>query len=149
MSSQSNSEVPSALEWRPELQLHVLEIDQQHRELLAMAHVLQVSIEAAKPRPELQVLLSALIDFAELHFRTEEELMLANSYKGFAAHKGAHADLLEQANMVKREFSTGAIHPCHMLALFVQAWVSQHILGPDKEFFAFLASKRASEARHP
>ena len=30
------------------------------------------------PEPhEIQVLLSALIDFTEMHFRTEEELMLA------------------------------------------------------------------------
>jgi hemerythrin-like metal-binding protein len=81
MSPQGNSEVLSASEWRPELELHVLEIDQQHRELLGRARVLQVSIEAAKPRQEIQVLLSALIDFTEMHFRTEEELMLANSYK--------------------------------------------------------------------
>jgi hemerythrin len=145
MSPQGNSEVMSPFRWRPELQLHVLEIDQQHRELLARARVLQESIESAKPRQELQALLSALLDFTEMHFHTEEELMLAHSYKGFAAHKAAHAELLEQAYLVKRELSTGAIHPCHMLSLFIQAWTTQHIVGPDKEFCAFLASEHHSK----
>jgi hemerythrin len=36
-----------------------------------------------------------------------------------------------------------------MLALFIQSWVTQHIVGPDKEFFEFLASQRASGGRHP
>ncbi len=144
MSSQGKSEVMSPLEWRPELQLHVREIDQQHEELLHRARVLEESIDAGRPLQELQVMLSALIDFTEIHLHTEEELMLARSYKGYSAHKAEHAVLLNQAYLVRHELSNGAIHPCHVLSLFIQAWINQHIVGPDRQFFAFLASAHPS-----
>jgi hemerythrin len=148
MSSHCKSEVMSPFELRSELLLHVAEIDEQHRELLARARALRDSIDAAKPLQELEVMLSALIDFTEMHFHTEEELMLAHGYEGYGAHKAAHTDLLDQACLVRRELSTGAIGPCHVLSLFIQAWATEHILGPDKRLFAFLASKRPSEGLH-
>lgn len=138
----------SPFELRSELLLHVAEIDEQHRELLARARVLRDSIDAAKPLQELEAMLSALIDFTEMHFHTEEELMVAHCYEGYGAHKAAHAELLEQAYVVRRELSAGAIGPCHVLSLFIQAWAIEHILGPDKRFFAFLESEHPSEGFH-
>jgi hemerythrin len=148
MSPHSKSEVMSPFEWRSELLLHVVEIDQQHRELLVRARFLRDSIDAVKPWRELQVMISALIDFTEMHFHAEEELMLAHGYEGFRAHQAAHAKLLDQAYLLRREFSTGAINPCHLLADFIQAWTEEHIVGPDKQFCAFLASERPSEGPH-
>jgi hemerythrin len=145
MSPQGKSEVISPLAWRPELQLHVLDIDHQHEELLFRARVLEESIDPGKPLPELQVMLAALIDSTEMHFHTEEDLMRAQSYEGFPAHKAEHAELLDQAYLVRRELSTGEIHPCHMLSLFIQTWLNQHIVGLDKQFFASLASKHPPE----
>jgi hemerythrin len=128
--------------------LNVVKIDQQHRELLVRARALRDSIDAARPWQELQVLLSALVDFTEMHFHTEEELMLAHGFEGFRVHQAAHAELLDQAYRLRREFSTGAINPCHLLADFIQAWTEEHIVGPDKQFCAFLASERPSEGPH-
>ncbi|MGD0013655.1 MAG: bacteriohemerythrin [Bryobacteraceae bacterium] len=148
MSSQCESEVMSPFELRSELLLHVAEIDEQHRVLLARARALRDSIDAAKPLQELEAMLSALIDFTEMHFHTEEDLMVAHGYEGYGAHKAAHTELLDQAYVVRRELSIGAIGPCHVLSLFIQDWTTEHILGLDKQLFAFLASKRPSEGLH-
>ena len=145
VSPQSKSAVMSPFEWRSELLLHVVKIDQQHRELLVRARALHDSIAAAKPRVELQVMLSGLIDFTEMHFHTEEELMLAHGYEGYRAHRAAHVELLDQADRLKREFSTGTIVPCHLLSRFVEAWTKEHIVGPDRQFCEFLTSQRPSE----
>jgi hemerythrin len=74
--------------------------------------------------------------------------MLAHSYEGFRAHQAAHAELLDQAYHLRREFSTGTINSCHLLSHFIQAWTEEHIVGPDKQFCEFLASERPSEWSH-
>ena len=146
MIPQCKSEPISPFDWRSELQLHVLEIDRQHQELLVRARALRDSIDAARPWQELQVMLSALIGFTEMHFRTEEDLMLAHGYEGYLAHKAEHTDLLAQAYLVRGELSAGAIGPCHMLSLFIAVWANQHIVDLDKKFFTFLETQRGSGA---
>ncbi len=141
MSPQLESVVTSPFEWRSELLLDVQEIDRQHRELLARASVLRHVINATGPRHAIQAKMSELIDYTEMHFGSEEKMMLAHDYRGYATHKAAHTELLDQIYMVRQELSTGSLDPGHMLVLFLQAWTSQHILGPDKQFVAFLKSE--------
>jgi len=124
----------SPFEWRSELLLHIPEIDRQHQELVARALVLHDAIHAAKPTHELQASLSALIESTEIHFRSEEKMMRAHGYDGYAPHAAEHAKLLEQIYLVRREFSSGKIDPCQALTLFVQVWTEQHVLGLDKQF---------------
>jgi len=124
----------SPFEWRSELLVHIPEIDRQHQELVARARDLHNAIDAAKPRHELQARLSALVEFAEIHFRSEEKMMRAHGYDGYAPHAAEHAKLLEQIYLVRREFSSGKIDPCQALTLFIQVWMEQHVLGPDKQF---------------
>jgi hemerythrin len=131
----------SLFEWRSELLLHIPEIDRQHQELVARAGELHNAMSLAAPKPQLQILLSALILCAENHFRSEEELMLAQGYEGRAEHASRHAQLLEQVYIVREEVSSGKIGVCQPLLLFVQVWTEQHILQQDSEFAAFLKTK--------
>jgi hemerythrin-like metal-binding protein len=124
----------SPFEWRSELLLHIPEIDGQHQELVARASDLRNALDAATPRHELQAMLSALIESAENHFRSEEKMMRAHRYNGYAPHAAEHADLLEQVYLIRREFSSGKINPSVALMVFMQVWTEQHILGPDKQF---------------
>jgi hemerythrin len=131
----------------PELLVDILEIDTQHLELLDRAGVLGEAINAAKPRQEIEALLSALIDFTEMHFRTEEEMMLTHGYAGYEEHKAAHESLLGQIRLAAREFSAGEIARCHLLSQFIQSWAEEHITDLDKKFSAFLKSKGAASVR--
>ena len=109
----------SLLEWRSELLLHSPVVDEQHQELVARANVLHEAIFAAEPRDELLVKFSALIGYAEMHFRSEEQMILNPGYGGYEAHATEHARLLEQIHLAMREFATeesipagaGTFHP--------------------------------------
>ena len=136
----------SKFEWRSELLLHIPEIDRQHQELVARASDLHDAMSLARPKQELQILLSALILCAETHFRSEEEMMLAHGYEGHEEHASRHAQLLEQVHIVRQEFASGKIRSCQPLLLFLQVWTERHILRGDSEFAAFLMTKEPAGA---
>ena len=133
----------SLLEWRSELLLHSPVVDEQHQELVARANVLHEAIFAAEPRDELLVKFSALIDYAEMHFRSEEQMILDHGYGGYEAHAAEHARLLEQIHLARREVADGAINPCQALAFFLQVWTEKHLVTRDRQ----LAESLKSEAR--
>jgi hemerythrin len=131
----------TSLEWRPELLLNVAEIDRQHREMVDRAGRLQEAISEGQTQEQIRPMLSALIAFTEMHFNSEEAMMLAHAFDGHAAHRPEHQKLLEQIYLVDKDLSSGRIDPCQALALFVQVWIDQHILSFDRQFAEFLKSK--------
>jgi hemerythrin len=68
-------------------------------------------------------------------------MMLAHGFDGHAAHRSEHQRLLKQIYLVDKDISSGRIHLCQTLELFVQVWIEQHILSSDRQFAEFLKSK--------
>ena len=131
----------ATLQWRPELLLNVAEIDRQHREMVDRAGRLQEAISEGQTQEQIRPMLSALIAFTEMHFNSEEAMMLAHGFDGHAAHRSEHQELLKQIHLVDEDLSSGCIDPCQALELFVQVWIEQHILSFDRQFAEFLKSK--------
>ena len=127
-----------ASRWRNELVLSVPQLDDQHRELLEFANDLRATVEAGSPRSEVEHLLTGLVHAVESHFTGEEDLMLARGYAAYGEHRDEHNKLLDQLHLVEKDLASGTIDPCGALALFVEVWTEQHILGPDKHLAAFL-----------
>jgi len=131
----------TSVEWRPELLLNVAGIDRQHREVVDRASRLQAAISEGQAQEQIQPMISALIASTEKHFTSEEAMMLAQAFDGYAAHRSEHQILLKQFDLVDKDLSTGRIDPCQALARFVQVWIDYHILSFDKQFAEFLKSK--------
>jgi hemerythrin-like metal-binding protein len=131
----------TSLEWRPELLLNVAEIDSQHREIVDCASRLHAAISEGQAQEQIRPMLSALIELTEMHFTSEEAMMLAHGFDGHAAHRSEHQKLLKQIYLVDKDISSGRIHLCQTLELFVQVWIEQHILSSDRQFAEFLKSK--------
>jgi hemerythrin len=134
-------------EWHSDLRLDVPEIDRQHSELLRRARDLDVAAEAGATPEDLTRKLEALVEFTEEHFRSEEALMTAWGYDGYAAHHAGHEKLLDQIHLLRDEFRGGSIDPTSpLLRLFVQVWTRDHIVGPDKAFADYLRKMRGAGA---
>ena len=131
----------TSLEWRPELLLNVAEIDSQHREMVNCASRLHAAISEGQAQEQIRPMLSALIELTEMHFTSEEAMMLSHGFDGHAAHRSEHQRLLKQIYLVDKDISSGRIHLCQTLELFVQVWIEQHILSSDRKFAEFLKSK--------
>lgn len=60
------------------------EIDKQHAMMFSMFSVLIESIREGETSDKLGVLFKTLLDYADLHFKTEENLMEQAGYPGIA-----------------------------------------------------------------
>ena len=141
MSAPEKAAAVSPFEWRPELLLHVDQIDRQHEELLLRANALNEALNAEAPRHEIEARLSELTSFTAMHFRSEEESMRAHNYEKYATHEAAHRKLLDQIQLVRGDLLNGKVSSCRMLTRFIEAWTNHHITGTDRELAAFLRSR--------
>ena len=129
---------PTPPRWRPALEVGVKEIDRQHKALIAHVAALQDAISGQKPKDEVATMLDGMIALVKSHFAWEERLMESRGYDGRADHQKAHAMLLEQIQVLHREFLSGDVNPGAGVSLFIQVWAENHIAGTDKPFAEFI-----------
>ena len=81
------------VEWGPELEIGITEIDYQHRNLVSMLNALHSAIEAGEPREHLAEILEELDLYVINHFATEERVMERLHFEFTEQHKLEHRDL--------------------------------------------------------
>ena len=77
--------------WNDGLSVGVQPIDEQHKTLLKHLAEFSESIEAHRGTSEIAGTLDFLVDYMDLHFKTEEKHMGGDEYSGRDAHLREHA----------------------------------------------------------
>ncbi|MGR6836892.1 bacteriohemerythrin [Syntrophomonas erecta] len=124
------------IKWKDEYSLGIERIDEQHRQLFAIAdkayQVLKDDLCIDK-YDQIVAIMDELKSYAVFHFRTEEEYMRSIGYKRYLSHKVSHADFIEQTNDI--DLTNVDINQDNYLLKvldFIVTWIDQHILGQDK-----------------
>lgn len=113
----------------------VAEIDEQHRQLMALANRLNTSVNAGESAEIVSQLFDELVLYAQFHFSTEERLMAMYAYPEQQQHKVLHARLVEEVGQMRERLSQGG----EVLALqTIKDWLLTHIELDDREFGAYL-----------
>jgi hemerythrin len=105
---------------------------------LLMQKATEAFVREASPR-EVNAILLELSGYTVVHFREEEELMLASGFPGLTAHKGEHDRLAAHVRGLldissKQEALQSAVKTLDL-------WLVAHIRVADKEFTDFLLRK--------
>lgn len=79
----------------------VAEIDQQHRELVNIFDRLNDAVKNHEPRKDIYRIIDDAISYTELHFATEERLMVKSGYPEIEDHKNKHKELIKDARRLK------------------------------------------------
>jgi len=100
-------------------------------DMLRTIRVTQNEIDAEGVRHRI----SFLLEYAEMHFRSEEILMEAVGYPGLEAHKALHRDFTRRAQMMEDSFlqRPGAEMVGEILA-FCESWFVEHIQSADQDY---------------
>jgi hemerythrin len=125
------------IKWKDEYRIGIDEIDEQHKKIFNIANE---AYELLKNEfyydkyDRIIELLEELKDYAKFHFSFEEDYMLSIKYKGYFSQKVAHDDFIDKIN----SFDLNAIdenQDQYILEIldFIVDWISQHILGSDKQ----------------
>jgi hemerythrin len=114
--------------------------DDQHKVIFSMLDDLHGAV-ASGDRGAVGKQLDGLIDYVAMHFKTEEELMQANGYPDFTAHKAKHDELVNTCLDVQKKFHAGQLDITADTTAFVKDWLVNHIPNVDKHYGPFLNSK--------
>jgi hemerythrin len=124
----------------------VKELDDQHRNLLKTINTLleeqRDKYEAAKFSPAL----SSIIHYAYTHFATEERYLLQVHFPNLKQHVLEHIDfIMKTVGLALRIESSSGDELRIELLRYLKEWYSYHVLGTDRHYIPFLASKKISK----
>ncbi len=112
-------------------------IDFQHRRLLTLLNLLHDKVQARRAPAIIDKALIELINYAEEHFRDEEEVMERINFPYLDEHRAEHERLVIEVFAFKEKFDKGQVSVYDLLD-FLKHWLIEHILGSDLKIKHYL-----------
>jgi hemerythrin-like metal-binding domain len=129
------------VEWHDSYSVGIEAIDNDHKKLLNLINQLQTAAHyQTDPQYEREAF-DALVDYTKTHFKREEELMEANGYPTYAAHKGEHEAMIAQVNEMLQRYQAKPHETIEEAVQFLKKWLVGHINGTDQGYSQFLRDK--------
>lgn len=131
-----------AFQWKPELNLGIKQIDEQHQKLLSLgneAYDLAKLNDGLDHYDDIMTLIHELYDYTEYHFKYEENLMKEYQYAAFPDHEKEHALFIKKITQIsKKDIEDGQQTVIIEILDFISQWISSHILISDKKYVDIL-----------
>jgi len=113
------------------------EIDEQHREFIALIKRLHTLSRTDVSRKELRTTLAELMAHAQKHFTDEEAHMRRTGYPLLAEHEAEHDAAAAKIHaLLVHDADEPDLY--RFLSNFLATWVTRHIMGRDGEFGKWL-----------
>jgi hemerythrin len=123
--------------WDEAFSVGVPVIDQQHQELVRMTNELFLGCEQAGTTiVYFMKAIQGAVNYAKIHFATEEKYMIQVNFPDYGVHKKEHEDFVAEVLRQVRSFEQGKTAPL-TFALFLKDWLLNHIAVSDKKFSPF------------
>lgn len=132
------------LEFGPEHEVGIAEVDKQHRKLFEMLSDLHTATVNGEEQSALTAILDDMVEYTVYHFKTEEDLYVKYDFPGYEEHKRVHDELTAQAVELQNQFREGSATISFDLLDFLHDWLVTHTTGLDREMGPFLKSKGVS-----
>jgi hemerythrin len=115
-------------------------LDTQHKGLVDMTNELIRSCEGGKVTQDVLFIktLRKAVEYAQIHFSTEEKYMRQVNYPEFDAHKKEHEAFVSEVAKQLKAFEENRNDPV-VLVGFLKDWLFNHIAGSDKKYAPYLA----------
>jgi hemerythrin len=115
-------------------------IDNQHKGLVDMTNELIRGCEGGKVTQDVLFIktLRKAVDYAQVHFATEEKYMRQTNYPDFTVHKKEHEAFVAEVVKQLKAFEENRNDPV-VLVGFLRDWLFTHIAVSDKKYAPYLA----------
>lgn len=136
------------LRWTNVLTVGVPVMDAEHQAFIGRVNELNQAVIECRDKATIGYLMDSMLAEAAIHFRNEEQLLLAWKYPDRAVHAIKHALLMQQLRHIRSEFETPAITFVGALnGLQINQLLIDHLLQEDMKYRDFLrASVRRKQA---
>ncbi len=120
--------------WSDKYNLGVEVIDAQHKKMIEIINALYRSLQVLPDKEVLRSTIDELIQYADMHFSTEEKYFNEFKYAGKEEHTREHEAYREKVNKFsKAYYENEVMFPFEMMDFLGEWWVT-HILGEDREY---------------
>ena len=126
------------LTWSHECIVGVRAMDDQHSILMEALNELRHMLVQGRERREISEQMERLVEFTQLHFTCEEQLLEQQGYPGVAEHRADHKRLFHQIKGTLEHAKHCDDLEIQSLLQFLRGWYMEHIEGPDKQYGPWL-----------
>ncbi len=130
--------VREIITWNPALETGLALVDTQHRSLIEILNnAAGLAVSHSPPSPsQTEELRKRLMEYADIHFRTEEEWMdlLDIAVQSVSRHKAAHLSFIKNVDISFNSLLSGQKTGIIDVIAFLSSWLITHILGEDQAF---------------
>lgn len=117
-------------------------IDAQHREIFELA----ASFSGNGDDVRVMKSISVLCNYVLVHFREEEEMMLACGFPGYEAHRRQHEKCREMlTGLLARAKAMSMDELAREVGCLVNGWIFSHIMTADIEYAPYLRGDLAEQ----
>jgi hemerythrin len=124
----------SYLNWSDDFSVNVKEIDEQHKRLVGMINSLHEALVSGHGKEMQGKIIAEMVDYATVHFGTEEKYMRVYKFPGHAGHKAEHDSFSEKAADLKARVDGKGFVLTLTVLNFLKDWLQNHILVTDKQY---------------
>jgi len=124
--------------WTQELSLGNEDIDEQHQKLFALTNELIDHSDAEARSEIINETLYELLQYIDVHFRDEEEMLQKINYPKLEEHKKIHRSFTKKIAMFCHDVVKGKSKVAEHLLEYLIAWLSQHTSVDDQDYKRYL-----------
>lgn len=121
----------SLIEWKPEYNLGVPDVDHEHRELVGLINALHDRLQRGRDAPVVLEFLGELYAMISAHFALEERVMRDAGYDEYQDHKNDHERLLDDIRDLMDDFEDGLHVDIDEFSGRLEHWFSEHFRTKD------------------
>ena len=129
------------LEWKDSYNIGVKEIDNQHRGLFDLISKLFTSRLYEPEGKYFFLTLNKFVEYAQVHFSTEERYMQEAQYPKFAEHQREHELFIAQVSKLVQDVENMEPNIETKTIDFLKDWYLAHILGTDRDLEGWFQTK--------
>jgi hemerythrin-like metal-binding protein len=126
--------------WSVHFETGIQSVDAQHHGLVDLINAVaqSLALEGESAKQQVMPLLQKLIEYAALHFKHEDDLMLqfALTPSYTAHHRQTHQAFVDEVLLMRQQFESGDCISGSDLLRFLTSWLTFHILSEDKRLAA-------------
>jgi hemerythrin len=127
------------IEWKDEYSVGNFLMDIHHQLFLKIVEELNEVITSGKRDVDRKEVLNFLIEYLDMHLRSEEGLMKSGGYPDIEAHEAKHHEFEKKIYEIERSFNedNDSLNLEDLLEL-LQTWLVSHILKEDKQYMPYI-----------
>jgi hemerythrin len=122
-------------------------VDEQHKGLLDFVNDLfnHSTGNESEERAYFKKVINKAVQYINVHFATEEKIMISTKFPGYAEHKKAHAEFTLAVVQSADDYESGKKRVLSKFACYLKDWILTHIAIMDVQYAAYLKKIAASK----